>query len=90
MIDRAHDLPVAKQAEVLNMSRGSVYYRPRPVPQADLAIMHRLRVSQAHSLEGHMCGTAMRGADALPGSKATSRAKGSHPCSGLGFRSRAR
>ena len=29
-----------------------------------------------HSLEGDMCGTAMRGADALPGSKATSRAKG--------------
>src|SRR5437762_13057601 len=25
-----------------------------------------------------MCDTAMRGADALPGSKATSRAKGSH------------
>ena len=31
-----------------------------------------------HSLEGNMCGTAMRGADALPGSKATSRSKGSH------------
>jgi hypothetical protein len=31
-----------------------------------------------HSLEGNMCGTAMRGAVALPGSKATSRAKGSH------------
>jgi hypothetical protein len=31
-----------------------------------------------HSLEGNMCGTAMRGADALPGSEATSRAKGSH------------
>ncbi len=31
-----------------------------------------------HSLEGNMCGTATRGADALPGSKATSRAKGSH------------
>src|SRR6266576_6503217 len=30
------------------------------------------------SLEGNMCGTVMRGADALPGSKATSRAKGSH------------
>ena len=30
------------------------------------------------SPEGNMCGTAMRGADALPGSKATSRAKGSH------------
>jgi hypothetical protein len=31
-----------------------------------------------HSPEGNMCGTARRGADALPGSKATSRAKGSH------------
>jgi hypothetical protein len=31
-----------------------------------------------YSLEGDMCGTAMRGAVALPGSKATSRAKGSH------------
>jgi hypothetical protein len=31
-----------------------------------------------YSLEGNMCGTAMQGADALPGSKATSRAKGLH------------
>src|SRR5271168_5653019 len=31
-----------------------------------------------HWLEGNMCGTAMRGADALPGSKATSRAEGTH------------
>src|SRR5262245_569188 len=31
-----------------------------------------------HSLEGNMCGTVRRDADALPGSKATSRAKGSH------------
>ena len=31
-----------------------------------------------YSLEGNMCGTVMRGADALPGSKATSHAKGSH------------
>ena len=42
MIDRAHDLPVTKQAEVLRISRGGVYYRPRPVPEADLAIMRRL------------------------------------------------
>jgi hypothetical protein len=35
-----------------------------------------------YSLEGNMCGTAMRGAVALPGSKATSRAKGS--CRNLG------
>src|SRR5580765_6907287 len=31
-----------------------------------------------YSLEGNMCGTDMRGAVALPGSKATSRAEGSH------------
>ena len=35
MIDREHELPVAKQAEVLNISRGSVYYLPRPVPERD-------------------------------------------------------
>jgi hypothetical protein len=28
-------------------------------------------------VEGNMCGTAMRGADAPPGSKTTSRSKGS-------------
>ena len=42
MIDREHDLAIAKQAEALNISRGSIYYLPRPVPEADLAIMRRL------------------------------------------------
>jgi putative transposase len=42
MIDRAHDLPITKQAEVLNISRGSVYYLPRPVSATDLEIMRRL------------------------------------------------
>jgi putative transposase len=42
MIDREHDLPIVKQAEVLRISRGSVYYLPRPVADADLAIMRRL------------------------------------------------
>jgi putative transposase len=42
MIDRAHDLPITRQAEALNVSRSSVYYLPRAVPEADLAIMHRL------------------------------------------------
>jgi putative transposase len=42
MIDREHDLPITKQAEVLRVSRGSVYYLPRPVPDTDLAIMRRL------------------------------------------------
>jgi len=42
MIDREHDLPIVRQAEALNISRGSVYYLPRPMPDADLAIMRRL------------------------------------------------
>src|ERR1700677_1297904 len=42
MIDRAHDLPITRQAEALNISRSSVYYLPLPVPDADLAIMRRL------------------------------------------------
>ena len=42
MIDREHDLPIAKQAQVLNISRSSVYYLPRPVSAADLTIMRRI------------------------------------------------
>ena len=42
MIDRTHDLPIAKQARALGISRGSVYYLPRPVSAADLAIMRRM------------------------------------------------
>lgn len=42
MIDREHDLPITKQAKALGISRGSVYYLPRPVPAADLAVMRRL------------------------------------------------
>src|SRR5213596_870517 len=42
MIEPAHDLAITKQARALNISRGSVYYLPRPVPEADLAIMRRL------------------------------------------------
>ena len=42
MINREHDLAITKQAKVLRVSRGSVYYLPRAVPEADLAIMRRL------------------------------------------------
>ena len=42
MIDREHDLPITRQAKALNISRGSVYYRPRPVSAADLVIMRRM------------------------------------------------
>ncbi|WP_092158531.1 IS3 family transposase [Bosea sp. CRIB-10] len=42
MIDRQHDLPLSRQAKVLRISRGSVYYLPRAVPAADLALMRRI------------------------------------------------
>jgi putative transposase len=42
MIDRDHGLSIAKQAKVLGISRGSVYYLPRPVSPADLAVMRRM------------------------------------------------
>ena len=67
MIDRAHDLPISKQAEALNISRGSVYYLPRPVSDADLAIMRRL--DRLH-LEFPFAGARMlRGLLAAEGSK---------------------
>jgi putative transposase len=42
MIDRSHGLPITRQAKVLNVSRGSVYYRPRPPSTADLALIRRM------------------------------------------------
>jgi putative transposase len=42
MIDRDHDLPVTRQATVLNLARSTVYYQPRPVSAEDLALMRRL------------------------------------------------
>jgi putative transposase len=42
MIDRGHDLPLGRQAELLGLSRSTLYYEPRPVPPAELAIMRRI------------------------------------------------
>jgi putative transposase len=42
MIDRSHDLPLARQAALLRLSRSQLYYEPRPVPAAELAIMRRI------------------------------------------------
>ncbi|WP_159007817.1 IS3 family transposase [Bradyrhizobium sp. S69] len=67
MIDREHDLSITKQAEVLKISRGSVYYLPRPVSSADLAIMRHL--DRLH-LEFPFAGSRMlRGLLALQGCK---------------------
>jgi putative transposase len=39
MIDRDHDLPVARQAKALGLGRSSVYYKPRSVSAEDLDVM---------------------------------------------------
>jgi putative transposase len=67
MIDREHDFPITKQAKALNISRGSVYYLPRPVSAADLAIMRR--IDELH-LEFPFAGSRMlRGLLAAEGCK---------------------
>ena len=42
MIDRDHTLPLGQQAKLLGLSRSTLYYEPRPVPAAELAIMRRI------------------------------------------------
>ena len=42
MIDREHALSVTKQAAVVGIARSTVYYLPRPVSAADLALMRRI------------------------------------------------
>ncbi len=56
MIDRAHDVPLVRQAALLRLSRSSLYYAPRPVPAASLAIMHRI---DALHLEHPFAGSRM-------------------------------
>ena len=46
MIERDHKLPITRQAELLKVSRGTVYYLPKPVSEADLALM--LRIDKLH------------------------------------------
>jgi putative transposase len=42
MIDGGHDLPIMRQAQLLELSRSAVYYRPQPTSAADLALMRRI------------------------------------------------
>ena len=53
MIDSTHGLPLTRQAELLRISRSSVYYEPCPVSAADLAIMRRMdELHLDHPFEG--------------------------------------
>ena len=42
MIDRDHKLSITRQASLLNISRGTVYYLPEPVSPADLVLMRKI------------------------------------------------
>jgi len=42
MIDPEHDLPIQTQAKVLEISRSTVYYQPRPISDQDLWLMRRI------------------------------------------------
>ncbi len=42
MIDRNHKLSLVQQAKELAISRGSVYYQPKPVSEANLALMRTI------------------------------------------------
>jgi putative transposase len=44
MIEKDHDLSLSCQATLLGISRGSVYYQPRPVPASDMVLMRRIDV----------------------------------------------
>ena len=56
MIDRTHKLSITRQAELLDISRGTVYYLPQPVSPEDLALMRR--IDQLH-LEHPFMGARM-------------------------------
>jgi hypothetical protein len=42
MIEREHELSLVRQAELLDLSRASLYYEPAPVSEEDLALMRRM------------------------------------------------
>ena len=53
MIDRDHGLPLSRQAELLNLSRGSLYYTPVPISEADLELMREIdRLHTEHPFAG--------------------------------------
>ena len=62
MIDRGHDLPVVQQAKALGISRGSVYYLPRPVSDDDLAV----RAARDKNVTQVGCGSKGKAESSLP------------------------
>lgn len=53
MIDRESKLSIGQQTQLLGISRGSVYYLPKPVSERDLDLMKRLdRLHLKHPFMG--------------------------------------
>ena len=44
MIDRNHELPITRQAELVGISRGNVYYLPRGASEGELRLMQRMGI----------------------------------------------
>ncbi len=42
MIDRTHTLSIKRQSQLVGISRGTVYYRPKSISKKDLALMRRI------------------------------------------------
>lgn len=58
MIDRQHQLSISAQAKALNLSRGTVYYQPRDISDADLALM--AEIDALHTDLPHMGARGLR------------------------------
>jgi len=56
MIKRKHRLSLSRQAQLLDLSRASLYYQPVPASDADLRLMRR--IDELH-LEWPFCGSRM-------------------------------
>ena len=56
MIDRSHELPIKRQAELVGISRGQVYYLARATSEADQGLMKRI---DALHLEHPFAGSRM-------------------------------
>ena len=54
MIDQDNKLPVFRQAKLLQISRGTVYYLPRPTSPTDLALMRRIDELHHEHPQAHM------------------------------------
>jgi len=42
MIEREHELPIKRQAQLLGIGRGTVYYHPEPISESELALMRHI------------------------------------------------